>query len=203
MTEQTNPTNSVLQQLLEEYGAAEEAIFTMSVVADRCRSFKKLADDLHLMMAPEGPTSLELEGASWLSELHLRDTRGSSRADEIRKKHEIVLSAAQEIGVALERHQAALVEAGGIEGVIRQKQTAYEAACELDHVISMDVAIRMGKPCIQGLRISAYDVLDYLRCGMTRDEILFDYPDLREEHIDACLSFATYVNGRMTADPAA
>jgi uncharacterized protein (DUF433 family) len=35
-----------------------------------------------------------------------------------------------------------------------------------------------GKPCIRGLRITVYDVLDYLASGMREDEILDDFPDL-------------------------
>ncbi len=46
------------------------------------------------------------------------------------------------------------------------------------------------KPCIRGMRITVYDVLDYLASGMTEDEILRDFPDLTTEDIRACLSFA-------------
>ena len=34
-----------------------------------------------------------------------------------------------------------------------------------------------GKPCIRGLRITVYDVLDYLASGMSQEEILRDFPD--------------------------
>ncbi len=47
-----------------------------------------------------------------------------------------------------------------------------------------------GKPCIRGLRITVYDVLDYLASGMTKDEILRDFPDLKSDDIQACLAFA-------------
>lgn len=47
-----------------------------------------------------------------------------------------------------------------------------------------------GKPCIRGLRITVYDVLDYLASGMTENEILADFPDLTREDIRACLAFA-------------
>ncbi len=50
---------------------------------------------------------------------------------------------------------------------------------------------KMGrKPCIRGLRITVYDILDYLAAGMTEDEILHDFPDLTREDIRACLAFA-------------
>ena|SRR5438105_12932166 len=47
-----------------------------------------------------------------------------------------------------------------------------------------------GKPCIRGMRITVYDVLDYLASGMTVDEILSDFPDLTRQDIQAVLAFA-------------
>jgi uncharacterized protein (DUF433 family) len=35
-----------------------------------------------------------------------------------------------------------------------------------------------------------YDILEYLAGGMSEDEILSDFPDLRREDIRAALSFA-------------
>ncbi len=40
------------------------------------------------------------------------------------------------------------------------------------------------------MRITVYDVLDYLASGMTQDEILRDFPYLTAEDIQACLSYA-------------
>ena len=47
-----------------------------------------------------------------------------------------------------------------------------------------------GKPCIRGMRITVYDVLDYLASGMSEDEILADFPYLEREDLRACLAFA-------------
>jgi uncharacterized protein (DUF433 family) len=56
--------------------------------------------------------------------------------------------------------------------------------------ISIDPAIRFGKPCIKGSRISVYDVLGWLASGSSVDQILIDYPELKEVEIRACLAFA-------------
>ena len=56
--------------------------------------------------------------------------------------------------------------------------------------ITMEPGNRGGKPCIRGLRITVYDVLEYLASGMTEDEILRDFPDLERDDIRACLAFA-------------
>jgi uncharacterized protein (DUF433 family) len=47
-----------------------------------------------------------------------------------------------------------------------------------------------GKPCIRGMRITVYDVLDYLASGMSEDEILGDFPQLTRDDIRAALAFA-------------
>tara|TARA_R110002050_G_scaffold300722_2_gene471884 strand:- start:23657 stop:23869 length:213 start_codon:yes stop_codon:yes gene_type:complete len=49
---------------------------------------------------------------------------------------------------------------------------------------------RFGKPTIKGTRITVYDVLNWLASGMSKTDILNDYSELNEEHINACLSFA-------------
>jgi uncharacterized protein (DUF433 family) len=56
--------------------------------------------------------------------------------------------------------------------------------------IVISPAVRSGKPCVKGTRITVYDVLEYLAGGMSEDEILRDFPDLAREDIRACLSFA-------------
>jgi uncharacterized protein (DUF433 family) len=56
--------------------------------------------------------------------------------------------------------------------------------------ITIEPDKRGGKPCIRGLRITVYDVLDYLASDMTEEEILQDFPDLTHEDIKACLAFA-------------
>ncbi len=57
-------------------------------------------------------------------------------------------------------------------------------------IITIDPGKRSGKPCIRGLRITVYDVLEYLAAGMSEEEILRDLPDLTRDDIRACLEFA-------------
>jgi uncharacterized protein (DUF433 family) len=64
--------------------------------------------------------------------------------------------------------------------------------------ITIDPRIRSGKPCIKGTRIAVADVLDYLGGGMTVAEILDDFPDLKAEDIQACLTFAAERERRLT-----
>jgi uncharacterized protein (DUF433 family) len=57
-------------------------------------------------------------------------------------------------------------------------------------IITIEPGKRSGKPCIRGLRITVYDVLEYLASGMSEAEILEDFPELTRDDIRACLAFA-------------
>jgi uncharacterized protein (DUF433 family) len=57
-------------------------------------------------------------------------------------------------------------------------------------VITMEPGKRGGKPCIRGLRITVYDVMEHLASGMSHAEVLQEFPYLTEEDIRACLVFA-------------
>ncbi len=69
-------------------------------------------------------------------------------------------------------------------------------------IITIEPEKMGGKPCIRGLRITVYDVLDYLASGMTEAEILADFPDLTADDIRACLAFAADRERRITSIPA-
>jgi uncharacterized protein (DUF433 family) len=57
-------------------------------------------------------------------------------------------------------------------------------------IITIEPGKRGGKPCIRGMRITVYDILDYLASGMTYAEVLSDFPYLTEEDILASLAYA-------------
>jgi len=68
--------------------------------------------------------------------------------------------------------------------------------------IVIDPAVRSGKPCIRGTRVTVYDILEYLAGGMTEDGILRDFPSLSREDIRAALEFAA-ARERKLATPTA
>jgi len=57
-------------------------------------------------------------------------------------------------------------------------------------IITIEPGKRGGKPCIRGLRITVYDVLEYLASGMSHADVLRELPYLTEEDIRACLAYA-------------
>ncbi|HEV8188230.1 MAG TPA: DUF433 domain-containing protein [Pyrinomonadaceae bacterium] len=69
--------------------------------------------------------------------------------------------------------------------------------------ITIDPNKRGGKPCVRDLRITVYEVLEYLASDMTEDQILADFPDLTREDLKACITFAADRERRLMTVPAA
>jgi uncharacterized protein (DUF433 family) len=75
-------------------------------------------------------------------------------------------------------------------------------AMKYQDIITVEPGKRGGKPCIRGLRITVYDVLEYLAAGMSAEEIVADFPDLTLEDIRACLAFAADRERKLVKVPA-
>ena len=57
-------------------------------------------------------------------------------------------------------------------------------------LISINQDIRFGKPVIIGTRICVSDILSWLSTAMSFEDIIEDFPELKNEHILAALAFA-------------
>lgn len=68
--------------------------------------------------------------------------------------------------------------------------------------ISVDPAVRFGKPCVRGTRLTVGDVLGYLAAGMTEAEVLADFPQLTRDDVRACYAFAAERERRLMSVPA-
>jgi uncharacterized protein (DUF433 family) len=66
----------------------------------------------------------------------------------------------------------------------------YSEAMSYSDIITLEPGKRGGKPCIRGLRVTVYDVLEYLASGMSHSDILRELPFLNEKDILACLAYA-------------
>ena len=63
------------------------------------------------------------------------------------------------------------------------------AVNDYSHIITIEPAKRFGRPCIRGMRISVYDILEWLAGGMAYEEIMDEFPDLTIEDILASIAF--------------
>ena len=69
-------------------------------------------------------------------------------------------------------------------------------------IITIEPGKRGGKPCIRGMRIPVYDILEYMAAWMTELEILADFPYLTSDDIRACLSYAADRERQLMVIPA-
>jgi len=69
--------------------------------------------------------------------------------------------------------------------------------------ITIDPAVRFGKPCVRGTRITVGDVLDYLAAGLTQEQLLAEFPQLTADDVRACLAYAAERERRILGVPAA
>jgi uncharacterized protein (DUF433 family) len=61
-----------------------------------------------------------------------------------------------------------------------------------DH-ITVDPQILVGKPIVNGTRISVELVVDLLAAGWTQQQILASYPTLKADDVRACLACASEI----------
>ena len=72
----------------------------------------------------------------------------------------------------------------------------------IQEIITIEAGKRGGKPCIRGMRITVYDILEYLASGMSEEEIINNFPELNVEDIRACLAFAAKRERELITIPA-
>jgi len=58
-------------------------------------------------------------------------------------------------------------------------------------IITIEEGKRGGQPTIRGMRITVYDVLKLFASGMTKEQVLDDFPELTNDDIQAVLSYAS------------
>jgi uncharacterized protein (DUF433 family) len=68
----------------------------------------------------------------------------------------------------------------------------------MDERITIELGKRSGQPCIRGLRITVWDVLEWLGAGESEEQILADYPELEPADFRAVFEYASRVGRRVT-----
>lgn len=69
------------------------------------------------------------------------------------------------------------------------------------NIITIEPGKCRGKPGVRGMRITVYDVLDYLDSGMMMEQVLTDFHYLTREDLQACLAFAADRERHMLSIP--
>jgi uncharacterized protein (DUF433 family) len=66
--------------------------------------------------------------------------------------------------------------------------------------ISVDPNVCFGKPCVKGTRIWVSLLLDMLADGMTPDQIIEQYPQLKPEDIRAAIAYGAEASRERLVD---
>lgn len=83
----------------------------------------------------------------------------------------------------------------------RSGSDAYLSCMDYRSRISLTPTIRSGKPTIRNTRITVSDILEYLAGGMSKEELLVDFPDLSTADISVALLFAAERERRLFSAP--
>ena len=76
------------------------------------------------------------------------------------------------------------------------------SAVDYQDYITFEPGKRSGQPCIRRMRLTVYDVFEYLAGGMSIEEVMDDFPYLTRDDISAICLFAARVVRRTMWDRA-
>lgn len=88
-------------------------------------------------------------------------------------------------------------------GIAARALKRYAASMDPLQRIAVDPAVRFGKPCVRGTRMTVGEVLEFLASGRTEQELFADFPQLTHDDVLACLAWAAMRERRVEADPVA
>ena len=178
-TEDTSDSNIHIKAVMQRYQQAENAAFAIAAVTDRSDAIVKLTQKLGRMTQPDTAQSRETDAGG-----------NNPRHQQADRLQEQILESNDALNEALERQKTALQAAGGIGRIAQLHHQSCQVARELTEVLTVNQEQRTGKPCIRGMRITVYDVLEHLDAGVSEEEILADFAELTGDDIRVCRVFA-------------
>ena len=105
------------------------------------------------------------------------------------------------LGLTTDDIRACLAFASARERRGVTKPPGMAAINDYSHIITIEPGKRSGQPCIRGIRMTVYDILEYLAGGMAHEEILDDFPDLTIDDILASIAFVAERKRRFALVP--
>lgn len=80
---------------------------------------------------------------------------------------------------------------------IQVRDPAYTGCGMVSERITLEEGKRSGQPCVRGLRITVWDVLQWLAAGESEEQILADYPELEKDDFRAVYEYAARAGRRL------
>jgi uncharacterized protein (DUF433 family) len=167
-----------IKKLLLLNKAVEAAAFAAAMTRDEWRNLSRTAEKLGTRPEDpqeENPHTADVRAVSFIfSATPMRETVATS-LNRIREHEENIANYA--------------AEAGGSERMLQYCQAMETVAGEFKSTLVVDPDLKSGKPCIRGMRITAFDILELLAEGNKPEQILREQTDLKRSDIDDCMWF--------------
>ena len=169
-----------IRKVVEVHKASEDAAFAVEMERELWKNLHSTAYRLATLPEKHDGETPYVESARIVSLRH----EAAPGTDEG------LVSQAERILELQRRWKEATRRGGSHERMARHCRNAHALAAEFAGTLVVDPDLKGGKPCVRGLRISAFDVLELLSEGKSPEEILEEEPLLTPADIADCVQFA-------------
>ena len=160
--------------------AAEDAVFAGLMEQQLWKSLRSKAEKMTELEEPPEDETPYVRGARAV----ILTFQATPRPDES------PLNQIREILELQRRGREAAQRGGGPEEILRYCQEAHDLASEFTNTMVIEPDLKGGEPCIRGLRITVFDVLELLAQGKSVEQILEQESSLTRSDIADCVQFA-------------
>ena len=177
--EQEEEINAI-RRVMEARTAAEDAVFAAQMEQELWKSLRSRAERMTDLGEPPEDETPYVQGARAVS----------FRFEATPRPDEFLLNQIREILDLQKRGREAAQRGGGPDGILRYCQEANDLAAEFTNTMVIDPDLKGGEPCIRGLRITVFDVLELLAQGTSPEQILEQESSLTLSDMADCVQFA-------------
>lgn len=169
-----------IRKVVEVHRASEDAAFAVEMERELWKNLGDTARGLAALPEKREGETPYVESARMVS----------LRREAMPGPDEGLINQAERILELQKRWAEATRRGGSHERMERHCRNAHALAAEFAGTLVVDPDLKGGKPCVRGLRISAFDVLELLAEGKSPEEILDEEPLLNPADIADCVQFA-------------
>ena len=169
-----------IRKVMEARTAAEDAVFAAQMEQQLWRNLRSKVERMTELEEPPEDETPYLQGARAVTlTFQATPTPDESLLNQIREILEL-----------RKRLREAAQRSGGPEEIVRYCQAAHDLAAEFTNTLVIDPDLKGGEPCIRGLRITVFNVLELLAQGKSAEQILEQESSLTRSDIADCVQFA-------------
>ena len=170
----------IIRKTLEDHNAAEDAAFAAQAQLALLKNIRDRADRIIQSIEQSEQETPYLQGAKTASLMH----------ESIPWTEESLPNLTNEIVSLGNKLKEAVAKGRGAHENAAYCQEAHNLAAEFSATLVVDPDLKGGMPCVRGLRITVFDVLELLTQGQSIHAVLKQESSLKEADIADCIRFA-------------